>query len=463
MNHRNRKYILIFNGLAEVLLVICAYLLALFVRFRLMEGFMAPQMVSPQTFLLLVIYGLGLSFFFYVFRIYDYRHIGRYYGKIVRIISINLIGLLMILAFLFLVHLDRFSRVALFFFWGFATFFSILKCVCVERLAEKRRFSPENKRHVIVLGNGRLAKQYIDYVQGRPELGVVIDGYISKVEKKELGKSLGAYENTDQIVSEHKPDELVVALDSHETRFMEMAFRVADKEGIGLNLIPFYNEYYPSRPTIERFGESNLINMRATPLDDLLRSSLKRLFDIIGSLLLILLFSPVMLFVAIGVKLSSPGPVLFKQERVGLNKKPFQMLKFRSMRVNDKEDSGWTTDADPRKTKFGSFIRKYSLDELPQFFNVLWGDMSLVGPRPEIPYYVRHFKEEVPRYLVRQQVRPGITGWAQVNGLRGDTSIEERVKYDIWYIENWSFWLDIRILFMTAFGGMRNNEKIVGK
>ena len=137
------------------------------------------------------------------------------------------------------------------------------------------------------------------------------------------------------------------------------------------------------------------------------------------------------------------------------------MLKFRSMRITGTESTGWSTDSDPRKTRFGSFIRKFSLDELPQFFNVLVGQMSLVGPRPEVPFHVRHFKEEIPLYLVRQQVRPGITGWAQVNGLRGDTSIEERVKYDIWYIENWSLGLDLKILFKTVFGGMVNSEKLV--
>ncbi len=138
------------------------------------------------------------------------------------------------------------------------------------------------------------------------------------------------------------------------------------------------------------------------------------------------------------------------------------MLKFRSMRVNTEENTAWSTNIDPRKTKFGSFIRKYSIDELPQLFNVLKGDMSLVGPRPEIPFYVRRFKESVPLYLVRQQVRPGMTGWAQVHGLRGDTSIEERVKYDIWYIENWSLLVDLRILFMTVFrGAFKNDEKLV--
>ena len=201
--------------------------------------------------------------------------------------------------------------------------------------------------------------------------------------------------------------------------------------------------------------------MRTTPLDNVLWRLIKRVVDVVGSMVLIILTSPFMLFAAIGVRLSSPGPILFRQERVGRDKKPFLMYKFRSMRITGTEDTGWSTNEDPRKTKFGSFIRKYSIDELPQFFNVLKGDMSLIGPRPEVPFHVNHFKEEIPLYLVRQQVRPGITGWAQVHGLRGDTSIEKRVKYDIWYIENWSLWLDIKILFMTVFGGLKNDEKVI--
>jgi lipopolysaccharide/colanic/teichoic acid biosynthesis glycosyltransferase len=166
-----------------------------------------------------------------------------------------------------------------------------------------------------------------------------------------------------------------------------------------------------------------------------------------------------MLVCAIGVRLSSPGPVIFRQERVGRDKKPFHMYKFRSMRVNAKQDTCWSTDHDDRKTQFGSFLRKCSLDEFPQFFNVFKGDMSLVGPRPEVPFYVDRFKEEVPRYMVKHQVRPGITGWAQVHGFRGDTSIKGRIEHDIYYIEHWSILLDIKILLMTVFGGKFLNEE----
>lgn len=175
--------------------------------------------------------------------------------------------------------------------------------------------------------------------------------------------------------------------------------------------------------------------------------------DIVGSLALIAVSAPLMAACAIGVKLSSPGPVIFKQKRVGLGKRPFDMYKFRSMYVNGTQGTAWSTNHDGRKTRFGAFMRKCSLDELPQFFNVLKGDMSLVGPRPEIPYYVEKFKEDVPLYMVKHQVRPGITGWAQVNGLRGDTSIKARVEHDVYYIEHWSVLFDIEILLKTVFGG----------
>ena len=214
-------------------------------------------------------------------------------------------------------------------------------------------------------------------------------------------------------------EEVIIAVDAGDMDRIPAVLSACDKHGTRVTMVPFYNDYLPARPTIDVLDDCKLINIRQTPFDNLVNAAVKRLLDIVGSMLLIILTSPVMLAVAIGVKLSSPGPVLFRQERIGLNKKPFMMYKFRSMRVNTEENTAWSTNADPRKTRFGSLIRKFSLDELPQFFNVLKGDMSLVGPRPEIPFHVEHFKEEIPRYLVRQQVRPGCTGWAQVNGLRG--------------------------------------------
>ena len=186
----------------------------------------------------------------------------------------------------------------------------------------------------------------------------------------------------------------------------------------------------------------------------------KRAMDLVGSIICIILFSPVMLVTALLIKGTSKGPLIFTQERVGLHNKPFQMYKFRSMEVQAKseEKKGWTIKNDPRVTPVGRFIRKTSIDELPQLFNVLKGDMSLVGPRPERPQFVEKFREEIPRYMVKHQVRPGLTGWAQVNGYRGDTSIRKRIDCDLYYIENWTVGLDIKILFLTVFKGFVNKN-----
>ena len=203
-----------------------------------------------------------------------------------------------------------------------------------------------------------------------------------------------------------------------------------------------------------------VINIRNVPLTDPVNALLKRIIDIFGSLVGIVLFSPIMLLVAVLVKWSSPGPIIFKQERVGLHNRPFLMYKFRSMGVQKKEDEkkAWTVKGDPRVTWIGKIIRKTSIDELPQFFNVLKGDMSLIGPRPERTQFVEMFKEQIPRYMIKHQVRPGMTGWAQVNGFRGDTSITGRIQCDLWYIENWSLGLDIKILFLTLWKGFVNKN-----
>ena len=189
-------------------------------------------------------------------------------------------------------------------------------------------------------------------------------------------------------------------------------------------------------------------------------ATMKRLVDIAGAVFGLVIFSPIMLLTALLVKVTSPGPVLYSQERVGLHNHTFKMYKFRSMEVQDpkKERSQWTTPHDPRVTPIGKFIRKTSIDEMPQFFNILVGDMSLVGPRPERPLFVEKFKEEIPRYMIKHQVRPGLTGWAQVNGYRGDTSITKRIEHDLYYIENWSLGFDFKIMFLTIFKGFINKN-----
>ena len=224
--------------------------------------------------------------------------------------------------------------------------------------------------------------------------------------------------------------------------------------------IPDYNNVIPTKPYTEDLQGLPVINIRRVPLSDPLNKWMKRGVDIFGAIVAIILFSPVMIVTAIMIKKTSPGPLIFSQERVGLQNCPFKMYKFRSMIVQDekKEKKGWTTKDDPRVTTVGRFIRKTSIDELPQLFNVLRGDMSLVGPRPERPQFVEKFKEEIPRYMIKHQVRPGLTGWAQVNGYRGDTSIKKRIEHDLYYIENWTLGFDFKIIFLTFFKGFINKN-----
>lgn len=460
MIKRNQRLLNAFNALSDAALIFVAYFVSLFLRFDVFNGSVSLDMSDGRFALIALVYSVAMTFLFYLLGMYSTHRARRRSGEYALVLLASGVGVLALMTVFFLLRIMDASRMLMLLFWLISSGLIIAKRVAVRAMLDHYRSRGYNQKHVIVVGNGHLAQQYIADIAKNPQLGFHLGGYVSAVEKPEMGPSLGSYEQLAQILEMQRPDELIVALEPHEVAFMPDVLAAADKEGVRLSLIPFFNDYIPQHPTIDAIEKTKLIDMRSTPLDSLAWATCKRAMDVVGSLLLILLTSPIMLAVAIGVKLSSPGPVIFRQERVGRGKKVFEMYKFRSMRVTDTQDSGWSTQDDPRKTRFGSFIRKTSLDELPQFFNVLRGDMSLIGPRPEVPYHVEHFRREIPRYLVRQQIRPGMTGWAQVNGLRGDTSIEKRIEYDLWYIENWSLQLDMKILLMTVFGGMVNDETL---
>ena len=459
MVKKNQVFLNWINVLSDAVLIFISYFIAVFLRFRVLSGIVSERMTAPIYIYIVATISLGIVFTYYIAHVYRSQRMKRLGGAAAKIIAINGIGTLFMVAILYLLRVMNFSRWALFAFWGIASFLVVLKHAILRLILHYYRKQGYNLRHVAIVGNGKSAVQYKKDIKKNPQYGYRIAGYFSKVENPALGKCLGAYEDIADYLEANPLDELVVALEPLEVQHMKHVLTAADKEGVRVTLIPFFNDYYPAHPTIETIGKTKMVNLRATPLDNIGWAMVKRTMDLVGSLILIVLCAIPMIIIAIGVKLSSPGPVFFCQERVGRDKKPFKMLKFRSMRT-DIDHNGWSTDNDNRKTRFGSFIRKFSLDELPQLFNVFVGQMSLIGPRPELPFYVSQFKEEVPLYLVRQQIRPGMTGWAQVNGFRGDTSIESRVEYDIWYIENWSLGLDLKILWKTAFGGMINSEQL---
>lgn len=331
----------------------------------------------------------------------------------------------------------------------------------IVKMTLEMRKKQEDVRTVIIIGDNTLtASDYVKEVQKNSESGIRIIGCIGRKMTDEVGcKKLGDFENLEKILDEYKPSEAVFAIDAYDKKHLIKLVNLCDDRCVKVFFLPVIYGFFKNSKQIEQVGNLPLINIHSTPLDNKANAMMKRAVDIVGSLFLIILTSPLMLAAVIGVKLSSPGPILFKQKRVGTLGREFYMYKFRSMRVNDESTTAWSKDFDPRKTKFGNFMRKTSIDELPQLFNVLLGSMSLVGPRPEIPHFVDHFREIIPLYMVKHYVKPGMTGLAQIKGLRGDTSVEDRIHEDIEYIENWSLALDIAILLKTPFKAINKHEK----
>ena len=321
-----------------------------------------------------------------------------------------------------------------------------------------------NQKHVLLIGYSRAAEGFIDRVSFNPEWGYHIQGILD--DHKNDGyvykkiPVLGPISHLETFLAANTLDEIVITLSIGEYANLEQIVAACEKSGVHTKFIPDYNNIIPTIPYMEDLQGLPVINIRHVPLTNVFNATIKRCVDIFGALFGIILFSPIMLITVALIKLTSPGPIIFSQERIGLHNRPFKMFKFRSMEVQDpnKEKKQWTTPHDPRVTPVGRFIRKTSIDEMPQFFNILIGDMSLVGPRPERPLFVEKFKEEIPRYMIKHQVRPGLTGWAQVNGYRGDTSITKRIEHDLYYIENWSLGFDFKIMFLTIFKGFINKN-----
>ena len=460
MIKENQRTLNQINGLTDVLILFPCMILAYFIRFTLFHGM--PGHIGLPYYLMTVLCVSPLFWLLYgLMGLYDSFRAKNFLQEFSLLLRSNTIIFGILLAFSFAFKQFHLSRWTLFVFFALGTIAVAVKRWFLRRLLRSFREHGYNLKHVLLIGCGEQAQAYCCAVQNDRTLGFCVDSYLAPRDCLPGIAYRGTYDALAHVLEHSSPDEVVIALEADEYPYLQSIIASSEKNGVKMSLIPFYNKYLPSRPEIDEVGDVSLVNLRHIPLDNIGNAYLNRAVDIVGSLLMILCSSPIMLFAAIGVKLSSPGPILFKQERVGLNKTPFYMYKFRSMRVNDKQNTGWSTNSDPRKTKFGSFIRKFSIDELPQFFNVLMGDMSLVGPRPELPYFVNQFKESVPLYMVKHQVRPGITGWAQVNGFRGDTSIQGRIEHDIYYIENWTLLFDIKILFMTVF--KFSNDETLGK
>ena len=421
-----------------------AYFFSWYLRFK--SGFFVQDVgvLPAKTYfsaLFLIIPGYLLLYS--IFQLYMPRRVKSYRKELMDIIRANGIGFMIFILVLYFIKQEHFSRQMLCIFFFINISLEFASRYLIRTILWKMRKQGLNQKHILMIGESQMAEQYMDRLRENPKWGYQVFAHLKDEEKLE------------RILEGNELDEVVIALRAEDYGKLERIVDVCEKAGVHTKMIPDFGNVISTRPYIEDVQGIPVIHVRRVPLNIMRNRAAKRAVDRIGATVAIILFSPVMLLTVLVVALTEEGSVIYRQERVGLHNQVFYMYKFRSMIMQDeeKEKAEWSTRNDPRITPVGKLIRRTSIDELPQLFNVLKGEMSLVGPRPERPQFVQKFRDEIPRYMVKHQVRPGMTGWAQINGYRGNTSIEKRIEYDLYYIENWTMVFDMKILILTIFKG----------
>lgn len=451
--------------LIDILVVSASYFAAWFLRFVWPLGETASRAKSFQEYMFLLVFMVpGYLLLYQAFNLYTPMRMQGRRLVLANVIKANTLGLLIIMFVLYSVDEGHYSRLTFYMFYVINIFLEWGMRMLVFYVLRDMRKKGLNQKQILLVGYSRAAEEYIERIQQNPQWGYLVRGILdddvpSGTVYKGV-KVIGRIANLLVILPSNRLDEIAITLGLNEYYRLEEIVALCEKSGVHTKFIPDYNNIIPTKPYTEDILGLPVINIRYVPLSNTFNALVKRAMDIAGSIGGIIVSSPVMLLMCLFIKLTSPGPLIYKQERVGLHNRTFWMYKFRSMEVQKEteEKKAWTVKNDPRVTGIGKFMRRTSIDELPQLFNILKGNMSLVGPRPERPFFVEKFREEIPRYMVKHQVRPGLTGWAQVNGYRGDTSIRKRIECDLYYIENWSVGFDIKILFLTIFKGFINKN-----
>ncbi len=421
-----------------------AYFFSWYLRFKSGVFVQDAGVLPAKTYfsaLFLIIPGYLLLYS--IFQLYMPRRVKSYRKELMDIIRANGIGFMIFILVLYFIKQEHFSRQMLCIFFFINISLEFASRYLIRTILWKMRKQGLNQKHILMIGESQMAEQYMDRLRENPKWGYQVFAHLKDEEKLE------------RILEGNELDEVVIALRAEDYGKLERIVDVCEKAGVHTKMIPDFGNVISTRPYIEDVQGIPVIHVRRVPLNIMRNRAAKRAVDLIGATVAIILFSPVMLLTVLVVALTEEGSVIYRQERVGLHNQVFYMYKFRSMIMQDeeKEKAEWSTRNDPRITPVGKLIRRTSIDELPQLFNVLKGEMSLVGPRPERPQFVQKFRDEIPRYMVKHQVRPGMTGWAQINGYRGNTSIEKRIEYDLYYIENWTMVFDMKILILTIFKG----------
>ena len=460
----NQKVLNRLQVVIDSCLIIAAYHLAYWARF---EWLALGKLGNPSLkgYMVYIVTLVPIYLILYrVFGLYGSKRSKSRRAELLALFKANIIGVPYFAFIVFMRNDMDFSR------WFIAVFtvcnigFAVTFRMLLRKVLRFIRKNDKNLKHVLIVGYSRAAEGYIDRIMMNPAWGYKIHGILddTMVAGTTYRKIsvIGTIAELKERLEHTNYDEIAIALSINEYGKLEKLVAECERSGVHTKFIPDYHNIIPTIPYMEDLDGLPVINIRKIPLSNHLNELIKRMVDIVGAFAALLIFGIPMILITVLIKKTSEGPVIFSQIRVGRHNKEFKMYKFRSMEVQKEyaEKSAWTTKGDPRVTPIGKFIRKTSLDELPQLFNILKGDMSLVGPRPERPFFVEKFKDEIPRYMIKHQVRPGMTGWAQINGYRGDTSIRKRIEYDLYYIENWTLGLDFKILFMTIFTGFVNKN-----
>lgn len=458
MLKKHEKTFFLLQIVTDALLIILSIAIAYYFRFILLPGGQEG----------LEVFFLKASFPFVFISLYFFHRYGLYLSyrfskrskEILAIIQANTVAATTGVLLLYFLAPNRVSRIMLLVYWVCSTLILTLARMIIRNILRSFRRKGRNLRHVLLIGDGEQLVDYVNMVNTFKDAGIKIQAWL---ESGDRSNGLGISNSSLSLVqarNQLNPDSIIIGFSASRGARIEEILKEMHNDVTPMQILPNLPYSFVGN-SIEDFGGVPLIGVNQPQITTFDRA-LKRAFDFIASSLGLLLISPLMLLLSLGVKLSSKGPIFYGQKRMGLDGQEFMMWKFRSMKIDSDQDAsgkmGWTTKDDPRKTKFGNILRKTSLDELPQVWNVVIGNMSLVGPRPEQPYWVDQFKDEIPMYMLRHKMKAGITGWAQVNGLRGDTSISKRIEFDIYYIKNWSFWFDIKILFLTFFKGFINRN-----
>ncbi|MBS2033114.1 MAG: undecaprenyl-phosphate glucose phosphotransferase [Deltaproteobacteria bacterium] len=460
MFQRAHRFHASIKAILDLLMVAAAFAIAYVLRFQFEFLRPLPLGFAPEreTLSLLVAIVVVWPVVFSTQGLYASGRAKTHFDELFGVFKATVVGTLIVVAITYFGREERYSRLTLGLFALLAFVLVSIARVAFREVLRALRRRGHNLRDILVIGAGELGQQVVRSLRDHQELGFRVAGFLSRKAEKvgsdvEGAKVLGTLDDLDRVLAETHADQVIIALPSEEQAGLKKLVHQLTFHTVDVKVVPDLYQYITLSGGLEEFGGLPIVSLQHGPLQGWSWVA-KRAFDVFFSLVALALLAPVMLVAAVLVKLTSKGPVFYAQERMGMDGEVFRILKFRSMRT-DSEVAGaqMASKVDPRRTAFGTFIRKTSIDELPQLFNVLMGDMSMVGPRPERPVFIEEFKKQIPRYHLRHKVKAGITGWAQINGLRGQTSIEKRIEYDLYYIENWSLVLDFKICVRTVLGG----------